>query len=84
MLRKQGERTCRWSKQIKWLSVQITKYTTNARLKSKKHLLISMPLQSVKIFVAKFALKNVIPYPHNGCSFDIGRAILHASFYLTP
>jgi hypothetical protein len=43
-----------------------------------------MPLQSAKIIVVKFVLKNAIPYPHNGYSFDIGRAFVHASFYLTP
>jgi hypothetical protein len=50
----------------------------------ENHVLISMPLQSAKLFVAKFALKNVIPYPNNGYSFDIGQAFLHASFHLTP
>jgi periplasmic nitrate reductase NapE len=39
-----------------------------------------MPLQSAKIIVVKFVLKNAIPYPHNGCSIDIGRAFVHASF----
>jgi hypothetical protein len=82
--RKQGESACVWSKKSLWLSVQMAKYKADVRLKSQDHLLISMSLQPANNFIAKFALKNVIPYPNNGYSFNTGKALSHASFHLTP